>query len=143
MGRQLPRLLLFIFLAYTVVLTVGCGKKENIDTAKKLATALKREGVNYEKIERVDTQKMKYAKMDEAIALKGNNLWVVIFRIEDKKTYEISERAVALLGRVKGSTKKRIPNLPNNIYYKKPFIILVREEPEQGEIRQALGRIFP
>ncbi len=78
MGRELVRCLLFVCLAYAVVLIVGCGTK--IDTAEKLAAALKRKGVNYQTIEQVDA---KHPKVDEAIALKGDNLWVEILRIED------------------------------------------------------------
>ena len=138
MGRELARCLLFISLACAVVFILGCGTK--IDTAEKLAVALKRQGVNYQTIEQVDA---KHPKVDEAIAIKGANLWVEILRIEDEKTYKLFMGMGLFLFAVEKKVEKDLPDMPVNMLSKKPFVIVIRQEPEEGAIKEALNRIFP
>jgi hypothetical protein len=140
MGGVLARYLWFIFGIYAVVLTIGCGK---IDTAEKLAAALKRKGVDYQTIEPLEAPKGRFAKVDEAVALKGENLWVEIFRIEDQRTYKLFVGAGAFLFTVEKKIEKDIPDLPVTMLARKPFVIVVREEPVKDHVKQALNRIFP
>jgi hypothetical protein len=82
-------------------------------------------------------------KVDEAIALKGENLWVEILRIEDERTYKLFMGMGLFLFAVEKEVGKDLPDMPANMISKKPFVIVVRQEPEKGAIKEALNRIFP
>lgn len=140
MDRQLARCPWFVFISLTAVLILGCGK---IDTAEKLAAALKRKGIDYHTIEPVDAPAGRFAKVDEAIALKGDNLWVEILRIEDQRTYKLFLGSAVFLFAVEKKADKDLPGMPVNVLSKKPFLLVVREEPEKDTVKQALNKIFP
>ena len=128
------------FLVLGVALTVGCGK--TVDTVDDLATALRQNGIIYRSRETVDLSQLKYAKIDEAIALKGDKLWIEIFHIPHEKTYKLFASSSVLLRAVEVKTQRKLPGKPD-VYFKKPFIIIVREEPQKGNVKKALKRIFP
>ena len=125
---------------FVMILGVGCGR--GVDTANGLATALKRNGIEYQVIEPVDVSEFRYAKIDEAIALRGDNLWVEILRIEDEKTYKLFVGSWLLLGAAERKVQQRLPGRPD-IYSKRPFIIIVRKEPQKGHVKEVLKRILP
>ncbi len=134
-ARNILGLVLFV-----MILGVGCGR--GVDTANGLATALKRNGIEYRVIEPVDSNEFRYAKIDEAIALKGDNLWVEILRVEDEGTYKLFVASWLLLGAAETKAQQRLPGRPD-IYSKRPFIIIVRKEPQKGGVREVLKRILP
>ena len=118
-AKNLIGLVLFV-----MVLGAGCGR--GVDTANGLATALKRNGIEYQVIEPVDFDDFSHAKIDEAIALKGDNLWVEILRIEDEKTYKLFVVSWLLLGAAETKVQQRLPGRPD-IYSKRPFVIIIRK----------------
>ena len=123
-----------------MILGVGCGK--GVNTANGLATALKRNGIEYQVIEPVDSNEFRYAKIDEAIALKGDNLWVEILRIEDEKTYKLFVVSWLLMGAAETKVQQRLPGRPD-IYSKRPFVIIIRQEPQKGHVKEVLKKILP
>jgi hypothetical protein len=132
-------LLLFFFFA---LLIVSCGKK-GIDTAEQLAEALKKQGVNYQVMEEVE-HKLRFAKIDEAIALKGDSLWVEIFRIENLKGYNLAVQAVKMSVIVENQMVQEPEEKIEDAFFKHPFIVVVKQEPERGFIKQILiNKIFP
>jgi hypothetical protein len=129
---------LFIVFIVGVTSIFNCGKKE-IDTAQKLADALKKEGVKYQSFEQVET---KLRKVNEVIALTGDSLRIEILRIEDEMAYKTA--VVAALFRLKfDKDKEDAENKLQDVFYKKPFLVMIKQEPAKGEIKQALNKIFP
>lgn len=141
MSRGFVRVLLFSFIAYTFLLNINCQKK-GIDTAVKLAEALKKEGINYQTIEDVEI-KLKFAKIDEEMALKGDNLWLQVFRIEDEKSYKTSVAALVLRLGLEKEIEGEQTDKPKDVFIKKPFLVMIMQEPEEGVVKQALNKIFP
>ena len=46
------------------------------------------------------------------------------------------------LGAVEVKTGQPLPGKPD-MFVRKPFIIIVRQEPEKGQVKAALKRVFP
>jgi hypothetical protein len=133
--------LLFSFIALIFLLNVNCQNK-GIDTAMKLSEALKKEGINYQTIEEVEI-KLKYAKIDEEIALKGDDLWLQMFRIEDERSYKTSVTALMFRLAMEKEIENEQADKVKDIFIKKPFIVMIMQEPADGVVRQALNKIFP
>ena len=131
---------LVIINIFAIVSLASCGS--SVETANELAEALEKEGIEYDSIEKVGTFRSKYAKIEEAIALKGDNLNVEIYRIEDRRTYKAFCGSVLLLAVAEKKTGQRLPGRPS-LYPKKPFVIVVRQEPEAGVVKRALENILP
>lgn len=129
-----------IILLLLPALTVGCGKK--IDSAKDLAEAFKRNGIQYRATKPVDLTQFRHARIDEAITLKGDELSIEIFRITHEKTYKLFAASSLILTAAEKKTEQRLPGRPD-IYSRKPFIIIVREEPHKGDVKKALNKILP
>ncbi len=108
----------------------------------KLAEALKKEGINYQTIEEVEI-KLKYAKIDEEIALRGDDLWLQMFRIEDEKSYKTSVTALMFRLAMEKEIENEQTDKVKDIFIKKPFIVMIMQEPEDGVVRQALNKLFP
>ena len=138
--RRAIRAALVVINGLAMVALAGCGS--SIETANELAEALVKEGIEYDSIEKVRTFRSKYAKIEEAIALKGDNLHVEIFRIEDRRTYKAFAGSVLLLAVAEKETGQRLPGRPS-LYSKQPFVIVVRQEPEVGVVKRALENILP
>ena len=121
------------------VLISGCGKTL---TAIQLATALKEKGIDYTEVEAIDTTQFKHAKINEGITLKGDGLRVEIYRISGKKDYDLFKGASTLMLVHKHETQKDLRGLPGQTYFKRPFAVIVRQEPKGGEVVKALNGIF-
>ena len=131
-----------VLLILGLVVTVGCAKDNGAQTADELADALERNGITYHVKKPISTSSLRYATIDEAVALEGDNLKIEIFRIEDQRTYEMFAGSAVMLKAVEREAGQSIPGLPPSTYSKKPFVIIIRQEPEQGQVRQALTKIF-
>ena len=131
-----------VLLILVLVITAGCAKDNGAQTADELASALERNGVTYHVKKPISTSNLRYATIDEAVALEGDNLRIEIFRIEDQRTYEMFAGSAIMLKAVEREADQAIPGLPPSTFSRKPFVIIIRQEPEQGQVRQALTRIF-
>ena len=132
----------FVLLILGLAVTVGCAKDNGAQTAEELASALERNGLKYHGKKPINTSNLRYATIDEAVALEGDNLRIEIFRIEDQRTYEMFAGSALMLKAVERETEQAIPGSPPRAYSKRPFVIIIRQEPEPGQLRQALTRIF-
>ncbi len=141
MSKRFLKSILFSFITLIFLLNICC-QKNGIDTAMKLAEALKKEGINYRTIEEVEI-KLKYAKIDEEIALRGDNLWLQMFRIEDEKSYKTSVTALMFRLAMEKEIENEQTDKVKDIFIKKPFIVMIMQEPEDGVVRQALNKLFP
>jgi len=141
MSKKLAKSISSVCIIIGLSLSYGCGTRMN--TAEALALALKNEGLNYKVIESIDTSDIKYAKIDEAIALKGANLHIKIFRIEDEKTYKFFAGTLGLVAVFKEKFGKKTLETPKNAFLKKPFVIVIKNEPCKGIVKQTLQKFFP
>lgn len=130
---------LVAFLVLVVVVNLSCEKR--VTTVTDLASAIKRNGIHYHTTAPVDLSAFRYAQIDEALALTGDNLRVELFRINNEKTYKLFLGSCLLLAAAEAKTQQRLPGRPD-IYSKRPFIIIVREEPRKGEVKKTLDKIF-
>jgi len=133
-GKSLFALPLLLCLA-------GCASTPPIETAGQLAQALKDGGIAYESAEPFDFSGMSPAKIDEGLGLTGPNLEVAILRITDERTYKQAANAAFLLAVV----KDRAPNLPApppDLYLSQPFAVIIRLEPQNGQVRAVLKKIL-
>ena len=130
-----------LYLALIVLFISGCSGK--INTAERLAEALKKQNVDYNTIESINTGIMEYGKINEGIVLKGPGLSIKIFRIEDKKAYTSFVTAGFLTILANKKIKKLKSTEKIQIYCKKPFAVIVEQEPVKGQTKQSLGKIFP
>jgi hypothetical protein len=139
--REMNNKATYILLVLGLALTVGCGKAV-VDSVDDLTTALKQKGIEYRTRETVNLSRFKYAKIDEAVALKGDELWIEIFHITHEKTYKSFVGSSVLLVAAEAKTQRELPGKPD-VYFRKPFIIIVRQEPKKAHVKKALKKIFP
>lgn len=120
----------------------GCALQPKIESASDLADALAREGFTAESREPIDFSEMRYAKIDEAITMRGEGLTVDILHITDPHTYDVLTSASVLLAAIGGKTDS--PALtPPDIISRQPFVVVVRQEPEAGGVRAAVEDLLP
>lgn len=127
--------------AMILVVGAGCMDRQKIETAADLAGALQREGLDYATQVPAALPKMRAGRIDEGISLQGDGLSVDIIRIEDERTYKAFRGMGALLGVAEATAGQRLPQRPD-LYSHQPFVIVVREEPNPGQIQKALNAIF-
>ena len=120
----------------------ACSRPQTLETADDLASALKDAGLQYDTTEGIDTSNMRYAKIDQAIALTGDNLNVEILLIEDRHTYDLAKKAqeqISLNGALHDSSVIDDPT----IYARRPYFIVIRQEPQAGDVLEVLQKILP
>ena len=111
-------------------------------TANDLAAALAAQGVAYTETSSGPLSIGSHARFDENLILQGDALWVELLRIEDDRTYKAVEKVRAILVLSEAVSGQKFPGKPS-IYFRKPFVILVRQEPEQGQVLAALNAVLP
>jgi hypothetical protein len=120
------------------ILLFGCGKTNKIDTAEKLANALKKQGVIFNSVEEGET---KLRSVNEILVLTGNSLRIEILRIENETAYKTAIFAVSARLKFDKNTEDGEDKL-QDVFYKKPFLVMIYQEPETGIINRALNKIF-
>jgi hypothetical protein len=131
----------YLYIVIISCLILNCGDK-TINSVDKLVKALKKNGIQYLSIEAITTDELKLTRFDEAYALHGENLWLEIYRIENEMIYKTSIAAVML--RMKfDKSEDNLSNKPHDIFVRKPFLVMIIQEPENGKTKQALQKIFP
>jgi hypothetical protein len=125
-----------------VLLVCSCGGGR-IDTAAKLAQALKREGIRFDGVYEVERERNKMSRLvDEAVSLEAESVWVEIFRIEKEKYFNMAAMAVGLRRGVESSMSGEVGDKLVDSYVRRPFVVMVMQEPEPGVVRAALKRIL-
>jgi len=125
----------------TLLVLGGCASSQKPQTAAELAAALQRHGITVVEQKPAALPKMQYGRIEEGITLTGENLSVDIIRIEDERTYKAFVGMGAVLGAAERKTGERLPLRPD-IYSQKPFVIVVRQEPTPGQVKQALDAVL-
>ena len=130
-----------LMLLLVAILTGGCGSTE-IQTASDIVAALEKEGIKYTTVEPADISQLKKVTIDEAVVMTHDSLHVEILRIERDKHFKIFAGMRVFLAVAEAQSGKTFAGRPD-IFTSQPFIIIVRHEPEKGQVRAALKKIFP
>ncbi len=120
----------------------GCTGFVPPKTAQDLARSLDRRGIAFERTEPLDFATMRFAKIEEGLRLTGEDLRIEILRIEDPRTFEVASSAGFLLRLFDDPGAEGALGAPE-IYAAKPFVVVIRQEPEPGKTRRALQAILP
>ncbi len=122
--------------------------REKVNTVEKLAKVLKNEGINYQMVQESPNRTIKCPsttreiKIDEEISLQGNDVLMVITRINNKESFEsikpILGVTLAMMEMQYSSSKGSVTA---NIKY--PFLVTVVKEPAEGSVKMAMEKIFP
>lgn len=113
-----------------------------METVDDVVAALEKEGVQYTATSPANTSKLRRVKIDEAIVVTSDTLNVEILRIEREKHFKIFAGMGILLAAAEVQARKAFAGKPD-LFARRPFIIIIRQEPRKGQVRAALERIFP
>jgi hypothetical protein len=141
MTRMATRVLAWVALPALAAGIAGCGFTPKPARATDVAQALQARGFSNAEQQPAEVPQLRYGHIDEAVALRGENLWIEILRIEDERTFKVLTDAGVLLLAVEVATEQPIPEKPE-LYAYQPFAIVVRNEPEPGQTEAALRQIF-
>lgn len=125
-----------------VLITWGCGPGRPVDSAEALADALKAHGLRFDALEGIDLTSMQYAKIEEGVGLRGERLAVDILRIEDDRTFELAQEAWLLRAHQQAGASPGTAGQPV-VFLAKPYVIVIRDEPESGYVLNAVRKVFP
>ncbi len=144
-SRQSTRSTSFSFVAVTLVgclSILACSALKPIESAEDLAIALKDGGIAIQTQEPIDFSSMRFAKIDEGLSLRGESVRIDILRIEDERTFKVMVGAGNLLTGL-GDLLESEAAGPPDTYVRRPFALIIREEPRPGEVREILSRLLP
>jgi hypothetical protein len=113
----------------------GCGREEPRPDVQKIADALRREGVAYEVSETAALASIRA----EGLRLTGPGLEVEVYAIDDEDDVE---RALTATARMAAQQREAGVALPAKGYACGAVFALVRKEPVEGRVGDALERIM-
>lgn len=135
--------ILMLFAGGLAVLSCGNAK---IDTAEKLAEQLKENGVAFTSQGQANNvPRPPRVNIDEAIELTGPQLHVEVLRIDEEESRKMFTMAIAFVGMADKlavqKTEQSLQDRPK-IYSHDTLIVVVREEPRDGLVQEAMQSIF-
>ena len=141
MPYRLQILLRIAVLAGMLGACVAPGPDKPTNTAE-LGAELKKSGVAWDSTAPAPQPKGGRVRFDEAVILKGVDLWVELIRIDDKRIYDLAESASQLLTISEAVAGQPFPGKPK-VYTRQPFLVIVRQEPAEGSVLAALNEVMP
>ena len=114
----------------------------DLSTADRLAKALKAKGLDYRETTPVDLAQWQSAEVDEGLTLLGDSLRVDVLRIEDIDSFQAAQRASMRLTDFQGGVRLDIVE-PIEIYARWPYVVVVRQEPDRGQVLAILQEVLP
>lgn len=122
-------------LALCVLAVSGCGRSPAAMSVEELAAALQEHGIAYDVSETAALPRVR----GEGLRLVGEDLLVEIYRIEDEEHLRLAIQAARLAAAV----QRQIADArPLKYHVNEPFLIIVRQEPVEGQVEAALSRTF-
>ncbi len=112
------------------------------DTVQELADRLRANGIPYDRVEAIREFPWESSKITESIALRGTDLFVEILRIDDPATFEAAEEAGSKYAALRGGIEWE-PVHTIEIVARRPYVVVIREEPKRGQIAAILQRLLP
>lgn len=128
-------------LALAAITILACCSAPRIDTVDALVAALERQGFAF--TERTPfSLNIRYARIDESIALEGDGLTMEILRITDRRTWGVVSDGAMILALAESRAGREFPGRPD-IIVRAPFVVVVRQEPAPGAVRAAVESLLP
>jgi len=128
---------------HALVLTLAaCSSAPTVNTASDLVAELQNRGVPIASQEPAPTPKGQHFRFDEGITVKGENLWIDILRITDKKVFDLAKSASGILVMAEAEAGRELPGKPE-IYNRYPFVVIIRQQPKGAGLMAALKTILP
>lgn len=127
--------------AIAVLAFCGCGLKPSISGVEDIGKQLIANGIVVESTETLPQPESRYIRFDETLALNGPELRVEIIRINDERVYKNFARAGAIIAIGEVAAEQRFPGRPD-LYMSKPYVIIVRQEPQKGQVQAALEKVL-
>lgn len=116
-------------------------RSDGIDTAAKLADALKEAGIAWSQSGPIERGRIKPPRaIDEAILLEGEDLRIEVYRVENEKWFKTAALGLTLRRSYEPEDSE---NALVDVFVRHPFLVAVSEEPSEYEVREALRRILP
>jgi hypothetical protein len=129
--------------AFVVALALAaCNVAPTIETASDLVSELQKRGVAISSQEPAPTPKGQHFRFDEGVTAKGEDLWIDILRISDRKVFNIAKDGAGLLVIAEASAGQEIPGKPE-IYTRYPFVVIIRQQPQGADLLGAMKTILP
>ena len=123
-----------IGVAAGLLAVAGCGPKGPADV-HELAAALRAQGVDYHVTETAALANLR----TEGLRLMGEGLTVDVYRIEDEADLKLAAAVAAMAARAQVAKGEVRPLKP---YVVEPYLVIVREEPVEGQVQAALEAVF-
>ena len=123
-----------IGVAAGLLAVAGCGPKGPADV-RELAAALRAQGVDYHVTE---TAALANVRTD-GLRLMGEGLKVDVYRIDDEADLKLAAAVAAMAARAQVEKGEVRPLKP---YVVEPYLVIVREEPVEGQVQAALEAAF-
>jgi hypothetical protein len=128
--------------AFAALTLAACSMAPTIETAGDLVSELQKRGVAITSQEPAPTPQGQHFRFDEGITVKGENLWIDILRISDRKVFNIAKDGAGLLVIAEASAGQEIPGKPE-IYTRYPFVVVIRQQPQGADLLGAMKTILP
>jgi hypothetical protein len=130
----MKRILLWYVMACAAFFS-GCGQRDE-PSVERLAAALRAHGVSYDVSETAALTGIR----GEGLRLTGRGLAVDLYCIED----EAERQALVSAAERLAAAPAQDANAPAlKCYVRKPFVVIVRREPEEGQVAAALSAALP
>ena len=130
-------------LGVNIVVTIAaCQATPKIETASDLVSALEQRGVPFTAQEPAPVPQGDRFRFDEGITLKGENLWVDVLRISDRRVFDIAKGAGGILIAAEAFAGQAIPGKPE-VYTRYPFVVIIRQQPEGSTLTKTLVELLP
>lgn len=120
----------------------ACQGVPKIETASGLVSALQQRGVPFTSQEPAPIPQGDKFRFDEGITLKGENLWVDVLRISDRRVFDIAKGAGGILIAAEAFAGQAIPGKPE-VYTRYPFVVIIRQQPEGSTLASTLVELLP
>jgi hypothetical protein len=111
-------------------------------TAEELAEVLRAHGIPYDSATQIADGRWTFTEIDDALTLTGEGTHVEILRIDDAETFEAAERASSRFASFQGGIVLN-PQKVTRVFTRRPFVVVIREEPMPGQIVAILEEVLP
>ncbi|KQC14515.1 MAG: hypothetical protein APR63_14095 [Desulfuromonas sp. SDB] len=127
-----------LFWVNFIIFSCGENKIENVE---ELSLQLKSRGLDIVSEDSLDITSLTHARIEEAVLVQGENLKIEIYRIEDQRTFKLFIGSGILISGIEEELGE-VSEIPEKMWFKQPFIVIIREEPQPGLVAEALDEVF-
>jgi hypothetical protein len=123
-------------------LITACNVAPKILSVDDLVAALVDEGVAIDSQEPAPIPQGQHFRFDKGVTAKGQDLWIDVLQISDRKVFDIAKSAAGLLVVAEAAAGQEIPGKPET-YARYPFVVIVRLQPQGANVLATLQELLP